>query len=759
MPLTMLTRLQADLVAMRPIPPSTLDCENDHTLQFHRMPSKRREVEEIYNILLGIIDHHKDDENPISPEDIVVMAPDIMEYAPYIESYFDREESILHYRLMDIALPAHDPCIRAVRKLLSLIGSRWESATLKDILHSELVQKRLGIELNDAIKLQRWIDDNDVVWGMDKAHHAESLTQSHCEGGIEIHQGTWDHFFERTLRGLVTVHEEGVQLGENDILPYPKIDLNDAELLGKWIGMLKNLYRQLKSIESTKATLFDWSKTLEELSIEFLGELSEEMERIFRELRQLAIPFPTQIFNFEAVLEWFEQKFQKEKTSYREHHINSVRFCSLLPMRAIPAKVIVLCGMSEGAFPRVNIETTQNYLKGEESADPKPKSVDFDRYLMLETILSTRRYLVFTYSSLEPSLIINELLDLLNRYYTLDNKPPNEAMSFDHAFHRYAPQYFQNGTLKSYSPSAYREAIAYTSANKAPLASFIPKFELTVTDTPSEEIFLPFKELERLAKSPLEFYYKHSLGIRLDEEIETKKERALTLHPIDKAVIPRQSLRGDAKEIILKSKKSGNIPEGRFGEIAERAIEVQSATLRENLKKCGIEPENIFDYTFEKISFFPPGLPKITLSGTIENISPEGLILHKKNDDKASLYAFLPRILLFHYLVKEQNIKAKPVIHFSGAGESISLTHSNPKDQIETYLCYWNEARVNPSPLAPEWIQSLLNNKPGSLDKRLNDPFTPIYDEYEKANKKFDIEHLMVSPWVEWARRIHDAPL
>ena len=350
-PLTLLTRLQADLVTMRPSPSTPSDCVQDHTLQIHKMSSKRREVEEIYNILMGIIDRHKNDTAPIAPEDIVVMAPDIMEYAPYIESHFGRDESALEYRLMDIALPMHDPCIRAVRKILSLIGSRWESSTLKDLLHSELLQKKLGIEVADVAKLQRWIEDNDVIWGMDKIHHAESLLQSHCREGIEIHQGTWDHFFERTLRGLVTTHDEGVELKDDDILPYPNIELNDAELLGKWIGMLQHLYSELKQMESTETTLFEWSKILEELSIQFLGSLSEEMERIFIDLRQLATPFENQKFPFAAVLEWFDLKFQNEKTSYREHHINSVRFCSLLPMRAIPAKVIVLCGMSDGAFP------------------------------------------------------------------------------------------------------------------------------------------------------------------------------------------------------------------------------------------------------------------------------------------------------------------------------------------------------------------------------------------------------------------------
>lgn len=761
-PLTLLTRLQSDLVTMRPLPESPSPCENDRTIQIHQTACKRREVEEIYNTIVGIIDRHKNDPEPISPEDIVVMAPEIIDYAPYIQARFESDESVLDYRLMDIALPTHDPCIRAFRKILSLIRSRWESTTLKDLLHLELFQRRLGIQAGEVTKLQKWIDDNEVIWGMDKKHHAESLTQSHCSYGVEVHQGTWENFFQRTLRGLVSIHTEDTIITESDILPYEKIDLNDAELLGKWVGTLNTLYDDLKTLENTQTTLLEWSLLLENLAKQFLDTISVQMEMIFHQLRQAAIPFTAQHFPFDAILNWFEQTFQKGKTSYREHHINSIRFCSLLPMRAIPAKVVILCGMTDGAFPRIKIETSQNLLKDAENSDPKPKTVDFDRYLMLETILSTRQYLIFTYSAAEqdegPSLIINEFLDLLDRYYTINNATVSSQIFYQHPFHRYDPTYFTSESFKSYSTIAYREAVASLTQEKSPLKPFIEHFELVKPVAITGEDSLTLKELESLAKDPLGFYYKKTLGIVLKEAEEIKTERSLTLSKIQAAVIPRNSLKTNLDEEILLFRKKGELPEGVFEEIAKRTLRVKSRALEIHLNSAGAPPETFFDYNFENLRFTPENLPPVTLSGTIENITPEGLVLHKDGKPEDH-YPFVPRILLFHYLVKTGAIEAKAKIIFSGSGKSFPLSHPDPKKQIETFLCYWHQAKLSPSPLMPNWIKYLLKEDITGLEAHMNNPFAIVYSPYEKATKNFDLPHLMAGPWIEWTRRLYDTPL
>lgn len=760
-PLTLLSRLQTDLTTMRPIPEETIACVKDLSIQVHRTSCKRREVEEVYNIIVGIIDRHQNDEEPITPDDIVVMAPDIMEYAPYIQSYFDRKESILDYRLMDIALPTHDPCIRGLNKILSLVKSRWESASIKDLLQMETFRKPLGITIEEVLKLEKWIDDNAVIWGMDKKHHSESLTLSHCGEGVEVHQGTWECFFERALRGVFTVYQDDVALHETDVLPYSKIDLSDTDLLGKWVELIYELYTTLKEWEKKEETLLEWSLQLEKLILKFLGSPSKPMEFLLHQLRQTAVPFGEDKFSFEAVSNWLENIFGREKTGYREQHLHSIRFCSLLPMRAIPAKVVILCGMSDGNFPRLELESSLNLLKGESKADPKPKKIDFDRYLILETILSARSYLVFTYSVAAeeqgPSLMITELLDLLDRYYRIEEKPVSEEVHFRHPFERYDRAYFNE--LPNYSPLRYQEALASISPNKKTLAPFISKFEMENYPSQMEkEIFLPLRELDELARDPLAFYYKKSLGITLKNEEEIKTERTLSLSPLHAAMIPRNALKGDLEEQMLLSKKRGDLPEGVFEEIAKRAIAVKSNHLREMLRKVGVEPHELVDFSFENECFHPESLPSVYLSGTIPDISPEGLVIHKKEKNDA-YYNYLPRILLFHYFVQKGSLSSKPQLILSGTGTVIPLTRENPQAQIEHYLTYWKLAKQNPSPLVPSWIEYIIEGNLKGLDKEIHDSFKEKYSAYERVTKDFDLVHLMESPWVEWVRRLFDAPL
>lgn len=758
-PLTLLSRLQTDLATMRPIPDETTPCEKDLSIQVHRTSCKRREVEEIYNMIIGIIDRHPHDEEPITPDDVVVMAPDIMEYAPYIQAYFERNESLLDYRLMDISLPTHDPCIRGLNKILSLVKSRWEAASIKDLLRMETFRKTLKVETEEVSKIEKWIDENAVIWGMNKKHHSESLTQSHCSEGVEIHQGTWECFFEKALRGVFTAYHEEIALEETDVLPYSKIDLSDTDLLGRWVETIYELYTTLKDWENKEETLLEWSLHLEKIILRFLGPLSKSMETVLHQLRQTAIPFAQDKFSLDALLHWIENVFGREKTGYREQHLHSVRFCSLLPMRAIPAKVVILCGMSDRDFPRIDLESSLNLLKGNVKVDQKPKKIDFDRYLILETILSARHYLIFTYSVAEedqgPSLMITELLDLLDRYYQIEGKNVSDQIYFRHPFDRYDRAYLND--LPCYSTSRYLEALALQSPNKTPLEPFIPRFEIISPPIQEEREFnLSLSELDALARDPMAFYYNKTLGITLKKENETKTERALSLNNLHAAMIPRNALKGDLEEEFLLSKKRGDLPEGIFEEIAKRALRVKVNMLRENLQQLGVEPEKLFDFAFENICFHPKEMPPVYISGTIPDVCSEGLLIHKK-EVKDSIQNFLPRILFFHYFVQEGLIAAKPQLLLSEKGKAIPLILGNPREQIECYLHYWNLAKHNPSPFFPSWIEFIMKGDPKGLEKKINDTFQEKYSAYEKVTKDFDLVHLMESPWVEWSRRLYDS--
>ena len=140
-----------------------------------------------------------------------------------------------------------------------------------------------------------------------------------------------------------------------------------------------------------------------------------------------------------------EASLNSQRVCYREPHLQAIRFCSLLPMRALPAKVIVLLGMEEGAFPRKDQTHSLNSMAKEADTDYSPSQTDFDRYLFLEIMLSVRKYLLISYvgysktdSKEKPSsLLITELINYLDSGFTVEGKKPSERCVIKHPFREY----------------------------------------------------------------------------------------------------------------------------------------------------------------------------------------------------------------------------------------------------------------------------------------------------------------------------------
>src|SRR5262249_30280366 len=140
------------------------------------------------------------------------------------------------------------------------------------------------------------------------------------------------------------------------------------------------------------------------------------------------VPFITIKHQLEGLL-------NRKRVCYRESRIHAVRFCSMLPMRAIPAQVVVLMGMQEDAYPKQELPLSLNRMMGNKKVDYCPSQTDYDRSLFLETLLGARRYYLITYQGYSsqdgkeqpPSLLVTELLGYLDKAYLNYEKRPSEC--------------------------------------------------------------------------------------------------------------------------------------------------------------------------------------------------------------------------------------------------------------------------------------------------------------------------------------------
>ncbi len=157
---------------------------------------------------------------------------------------------------------------------------------------------------------------------------------------------------------------------------------------------------------------------------ELLTELSADLTAVHNDTVELQV-----------IISWLEDRVAERKSA-NGFLRGQLTFCSMLPMRSIPFKVIALLGMNEGEFPKIDRNPTfdlltHNFRKGDRS-----RRAD-DRYQFLEILLSARQQLIITYigqsishnEAIPPSVVISELLEVLQESYQLSDLITSAALT------------------------------------------------------------------------------------------------------------------------------------------------------------------------------------------------------------------------------------------------------------------------------------------------------------------------------------------
>jgi exodeoxyribonuclease V gamma subunit len=750
-PLTLLETVQTDLLLLRnPDNTHKIPIEvSDHSIQVHAASTKLREMQILHDLILGIIEKHQEDEWPICPSDVMVMIPNIESYIPSIKAVFEAPDSALEAQITDLPILAANSLIQGFLHLLSLSLSRWDIASIKQMLDFPHFQKKQFLTPEDVNHIQDWMDETEVRWGADAAHRNEMLERDRNGRKMleDSSSGTW----ERALEGLFS----GLTEGENVFY----LESTQSELLGKFALLMRSLRMDLKWLhDGTEFTLSEWAKYLRCLCETYFSweesesDIANSLFTHFGTFGQLGEYITDVKFPFATIQHHLSTVLYKSTKSYREHILHAVRFCSMLPMRAIPAKVIVLAGMQEGVFPRQDQPITLNMLKNSK-ADYNPSSTDYDRFLFLEALLSSRQYFIMTYSEdaseLLPSLIVTELLSYLDRAFTHPHKKPSIHCVHRHPFLPFDKSCFSNTLFPSYSERHYKAAMAFYKPQKVVQNSFIDHFLSSQVE--SSDHFIDVRDLLAFAKNPIKTYLNKALGIYLErpEDRQVKIDEDFHLSFLKNFQLKQNALQTSMDEAWETARLNGKLPVGPFKEVSEKAFKQEMTDLKQNLMNQGVQ--EIVSLSFsdkvtkpEKSSeghwTVPPLLIKhqnqtIKITGTLPYISSEGVVSLNK-EDKAEVVKTWPQLLLLSCLVKEHDIPIQPQIVFAKGKKPKTSPLNNPEKQLAKYLECFLAAYKNPIPLIPEWVPHLMEGKKTALEKEISamihDGFQPRFNDYVK---------------------------
>ena len=746
-PSSLLQLIQSEILHLEnPVEP-TLFSQGDSSVQVHMASSKRREVEILYQNLMSAIDEDPE----LSPNEMIVMAPDIVEYAPYIQAVFGSEESQLDFQIMDMNLFSQNRLAQGFLHLLDLPLSRWDVTSLLELFENPAFQKKHFSSEEDLFRIRQWMKDTGIRWGFDLEHRNALVKRSHCENKmVESSQsGTWQNGMNRLLMGLaMRAGEDITEKKPLSILPYEGIQATQGELLGKWIYLLQSLQEDLRPlINGSKKTLNEWGRYLKCLCEAYFTYSLDEGEQLFDHIDSLRQPLPLgeSVFSFQSIKGHLEAALARKQVNYRESHLHAVRFCSMLPMRAIPAKVIALLGMSDGAYPRQEPKLSLNLMAGHPKTDYTPSQTDFDRYLFLEALLSTRKKLLISYLGYSqsdgkeqpPSLIIQELLGYLDKSARVEGMKPSDVCVVKHPFRSYDEKYFsKDSSIVSYIPSHFRAAKAYYIHDQKPGHCFIKDFSIHESSEVTEGLIFDLKDLTAIARNPVEAYFTRTLGMYLKPQgFEDPEQQDFLISALDAAILRKSSLKNPIEEVLQVADKEGILPIGKFKALAIEKMIEDAKVLEHNLRQMGVQRDEIFEIEFSELHDKPvqnkngdwqlPPLEftyqdraKIKIIGKFSDVTDQGL-LSLYSGDKKDILRLWPSVMVLSALRERYSLPIADQLLFAKSGKTKSVGVGDSELLLRQYLDYTRTCMLSVSPLIPEWIPDLISLDSNEFEKKM----------------------------------------
>lgn len=692
--------------------------ELDDSITFHLCHSAQREVEVLQDHLLSLFEQ----DPSLTPRDVIVMVADIDSYAPYIQAVFGNTASVRYipFSISDRkALQAH-PILQAFIMLLDLPQSRFSTEQVLSLLEVSAFSQRFGIDESELSLLRRWVNESGIRWGLDDDNVRSFALPV-------IGQNTWEFGLSRMLLGYAMDSRNGPW---NGILPYDECSGLAAQLAGK-LALLINTLREWRAVLAQERPLAEWKELCQQL-LDSCFMVDGETELV---LALLTEQWHQIIDN--AIISGYEEqvplrlirdelsvRFDDEKISQR-FLAGAVNFCTLMPMRSVPFKVVCLLGMNDGAYPR-NIPPLGFDLMAEKPVRGDRKRRDDDRYLFLEALNSASKQLYVSYIGLSirdnqpcnPSVLVTELIDYICQSFCLVG---DETLTIDESAKRlskhlviqhnrvpFAKENFLPETPYQSFASEWLPAAKTTNKVDEPFCSV---FEIR---EPITEISL--EQLLRFYRHPIRAFFQQRLKVHFSiEETELPEEEPFNLGRLQRYKINDQIL-----DLLVKDKNiepfysalkaSGQLPARQFGQLFWEQQLNEISPLAEKVKEYDMQ---LFDYPFDF------QLNGIKITGLLKNIHETGMVRYRPAyltaNDGVQLWV---EHLLFNSQIGEGESLAlgrdNSIWQFSAINKDDALVYL--QDLVVGYCEGFNSPLILLSQSGWSWVKACFDKKTKQYD-------------------------------------------
>ncbi|VAX06960.1 Exodeoxyribonuclease V gamma chain [hydrothermal vent metagenome] len=542
--------------------------EDDVSLQFHSCHSPMRELEVLKDQLLDLLQRTPE----LEPADMLVMIPDIDSYAPYIEAVFSGASagSTIPYHVADCGINLESPVIAAFFNLLQVGRSRFDANSMLALLEIQSIQRRFGLVADNLGQITRWVEESGVRWGHDDVDRV-------ALGLPATAQNSWQAGLDRLLLGFA-LPGSGEQMFHG-ILPYDDVEGVGTAVLGSLHAFTDAVFA-LKTRLAGNRSVAAWGRELVAMLDEFFAsvEHDEGQLQLLRDgIESLCEQACCASFNGAVSVDVLRKQLETQLNGGQgvgRFLSGGVTFCALMPMRSLPHEVICLIGMNDGQFPRQRRAPGFDLIAQQFRFGDRSRRLD-DRYLFLETLISARHCLYISYvgqdirdnSQIPPSVLVDELLDYLDRSYQADIR---DILLVRHPLQPYSSRYFLSSDTKLFSYSqemfeAYQAALHPVQQN----SNFI---EYPISEPELKWCQVELDQLLRFFTNPTRYLLQKRLSIYLTEQEELLNIREpfeldyFVANDLSQRLVEAKLAGRDMDDMLQLMRAEGGLPHGRLGE-------------------------------------------------------------------------------------------------------------------------------------------------------------------------------------------------
>ena len=552
------------------------------SVQFHQCTGIGREVDVmVASVLQQIMEHD------VAPGDILVMAPDINVYAPWIEA------AMMHtgvpFTISDRSMCSSPGAPEAMAVLLQLVDSRLTLQDVFALLNMAPVRGRFDLDDTDVHSAWKWCQAARIRACIDAAHR-EYL-------GLEpFAENTWRFGLNRLLLGIAIENDADVYSGVSPVAGYFG---TETVTLGRVLGFLETLFSLVESCHADR-NVSEWCALFDQQLTAFLTPVADGLgaiRSVFQGLSEQAelVEFTRDIdfVAFKTIL-----KGRVDRSLFTSGSGQGVRFSSFRFLRGETVSVVALLGMDEGNFPNDNRAPSFDRI----AAQPRPGDRDLRNegyHMFLEAVMAASRRLLVFYGGIseqtgqpsKPCVPVRELQAVVSEVIDGAGNNAGEApIHLSHPALSHAPEYFDPAfpEFVNYQRSDFQAALAMR--KQASVQPGMQKGAIVgdstdiifarPTEIPDDMVTLLLNEFIRFWQNPAQFYLMHTLGLTfVDPADDASVDEPLELKGLDEWEIGQRFVDGllaerNWDEMLPIVRALGIAPVGNLGEFyASRVFE------------------------------------------------------------------------------------------------------------------------------------------------------------------------------------------